>query len=164
MPDPLEDCKTVNTEAVAQIKKARELNLKGEFEQARLISKAVAFDALRTRDFDLLRQSYFLLADLEDDEYQMFAYIQGAYEVSEFNGKVYITTCYGIIIWMQHLHTPEVLKFIEYILSATRGDFTRFLVALYAKLTNKPFDTSMLPIQLENELKKFKPEEAKASN
>jgi hypothetical protein len=164
MQDPLEDCKTTNTEAVALLKKAKKLDLKGEFDQAKLIGKAVAFDALRSRDFDLLCQAYLLLADLEDDEYQMYAYIQGAYEVSEFNGKIYITTCYGIIIWMQHLHTPEVLKFIGYILSATRGDFTRFLVALYAKLTNKPFDTASLPIQLANELKKFKAEETKVSN
>ncbi|MFA7170955.1 MAG: hypothetical protein WC180_03105 [Candidatus Paceibacterota bacterium] len=162
MVDILEDCKTNNTEAEALLKKATELNLKGEFKQAALIGKAVAFDALRNRDFDLLRQTYFLLASLEDDEYQMYAYIQGAYEASKFNGKIYITTCYRIIIWMQHLHTPEVLKFIEYILSATHGDFTRFLVALYAKLINKPFDTATLPIQLENELKKFKVEETKA--
>lgn len=164
MQDPLGDCRTVNAEAVAQIKKARELDWKGEFDQARLIGKAVAFDALRTQDFDLLRQSYLLLADLEDDQDQMFAYIQGAYKASEFNGQIYITTCYEIIIWMQHLHTPEILKFIEYILSATRGDFTRFLVALYAKLTNKPFDTSTLPIALERELNNFKAAEAKASS
>lgn len=146
---------TVNEEAKKLLFEARRLNAKGEYAKALLIGKAVAFDSLLTKDDDLLRLAYLLLADLEDEEQTRFAFLQGAYEISRFDPSVYARTCYRIIFKMLAMDTPQVLRLIEYIISATDGEFSAFLVAVHSKLTGKEYDTYGIPPTLAEHIIRF---------
>lgn len=150
---------TVNEEAKKLLFEARQLNAKGEYAKALIIGKAVAFDSLQTRDYDLLSLSYLLLADLEDEEQTRFAFLQGAYETSRFDHSIYVRTCYHIVFKMLAMDTPQVLRFIEYIISAADGEFSAFLVAVYSKLTGKEYETYGIPPTLAEHIIRFRVKE-----
>lgn len=154
---------TMNEEGKQMITDARKLYNKGEYAQAITIGKAVAFDGLYTHDFDLVRLSYLLLADIDgDDEDREFGFLQGALQASEFNGPLHVRTCYHLVYRMLAMDTPKVLRFISYIMSAVRSpEFLAFLIALQAKLTNKQYSTLNIPDPLVLELSRFRYKEAK---
>ncbi len=134
---------------------AKRLYEKGEYEQATIIAKSLAFDGLQGRDYDMLRKAYMLLADLSYDNEMEFAYYQASYETAKFNVEMYIETCFILIERMKKMDSEKVKEFIQYILSSSEGEFKLFLLALYLKLTDKPYSTEGIPVQLTRHIKAF---------
>lgn len=140
---------------IPTIENGREAERKGEYAEAELIAKANAFQALKDKDFDRLRLSYMLMADLEQEEDTKFAYLQGAYETSKTDTGTYIATCRHIARVMQRMEVPQVMRFIEFMVSAADGIFSAFLIAVYSRLNGQEYDTCYMPTVLKEELYKF---------
>lgn len=90
--------------------------------------------------------------DAEDYE---FANFHGWTDVKPFDTGMYIETCFILIERMKKMDSEKVKEFIQYILSSSEGEFKLFLLALYLKLTDKPYSTEGIPVQLTRHIKAF---------
>ena|GEM_PF-664977 len=124
--------------------------------EAEIRAKSVAFDAQKTKNYDLLRKAYLLLGDIEaklDDKYE---YYLKSLETAEFNPKIYVRNCYHLIFRMQKMDTDKLVRFIA--LLKEQNDekyFDLFLDGLNNKIKGKKSDLSELPSSLAKELEKF---------
>ena len=153
---------TKNEEAKRTLIDSMALYNKGEYDQANMMCKAVAFDALFDHDFDLLRHAYRYLAEYADKEEVEFRYIQGALLAAEFSGPLYVRTCLSTIFNMQTMDSQKVLRLIPILMGIVHNtEFMAFLIALHARLTNQDYTTLNLPDSLVLELVKFRNTERK---
>ncbi|HWQ48314.1 MAG TPA: tetratricopeptide repeat protein [Methanosarcina sp.] len=124
--------------------------------EAETRAKSVAFDAQKSKNYELLRKTYLLLGDIaakQDDKYE---YYLKSLETSEFNPKIYVRNCYHLIFRMQKMDQAGLMKFIT--LLKEQNDekyFDLFLEALNNKIEGKKYDLSGLPGSLVQELEKI---------
>ena len=124
--------------------------------EAEIRAKSVAFDAQKSKNYELLRKVYLLLGDIaakQDDKYE---YYLKSLETAKFNPKIYVRTCYHLIFRMQKMDQAGLMKFIT-LLKGQNDEkyFDLFLEALNNKIEGKEYNKSELPSSLVQELDKF---------
>ena len=124
--------------------------------EAEIRAKSVAFDAQKSKNYELLRKAYLLLGDIATKQEDKYEYYLKSLETAEFNSKIYVRNCYHLIFRMQKMDQAGLMKFI--ILLKGQNDekyFDLFLEALNNKIEDKKYDISELPNSLAQEFEKF---------
>jgi len=124
--------------------------------EAEIRAKSVAFDAQRSKNYELLRKVYLLLGDIAVKQDEKYEYYLISLETAKFNPKIYVRNCYHLIFRMRKMDQKELAKFIS-LLKGQNDEkyFDLFLEALNNKIEGKEYKISELPSNLAQELEKF---------
>ena len=124
--------------------------------EAEIRAKSVAFDAQKSKNYELLRKTYLLLGDIATKKEDKYEYYLKSLETAEFNPKIYVRNCYHLIFRMQKMDKEELMKFIT-LLKGQNDEkyFDLFLEALDNKINGKMYEMGKLPSSLAQELEKF---------
>ena len=106
--------------------------------EAEIRAKSVAFDAQKSKNYELLRKTYLLLGDIATKKEDKYEYYLKSLETAEFNPKIYVRNCYHLIFRMQKMDQEGLMKFISLLKSQNDEKyFDFFLEALNNKLEAK---------------------------
>lgn len=128
------------------------------FAEAEIMAKASGFDALRNKYWELLVKVYLLLGDIEMRKEKQYKYYIEALNISEFNSKIYMRTCFMMIFRMKNMQRKilsKLLKSLQELYKDKDKYFNHFLEALHAKIEGREYDIAGLPSSFKQEIEEF---------
>ena len=135
---------------------ARALFENGHSDEAEILAKTAAFDALRNDYREPLMKAYLLLGDIAMKQENQYGYYLDALKAAEFNPQIYVKTCFFIIVRMKRMEKELLPEFTKSLKEINEDEsFDKFLDAVNNKINGEEYDTAGLPSSLIEEIESF---------